>query len=83
MEIRKFECKDGQMVMVKNHCTGEFFHENDIKLYLMDMQRGLNAQINLISKKCSEDEMGEWDKKYKYGLEEQLALIENLLNTFK
>ena len=79
MTLRKFEVKDGQVVMSN---LGEFFHKNDIELKLLEEKRHINACLKPYVDK-SDSELDDWHKKYKYGLETQSELIEHLLNEFR
>ena len=57
---------------------GEFIHENDIKLYLMYLERETTAEFNGVGQ-----EETEWMKKYKYALETKLEMIDKIINNFK
>lgn len=79
MTLRKFEVKDGQVVMSN---LGEFFHKNDIELKLREEKRYIDASLERYVGK-DESELDDWSKKYKYGLETQSELIDHLLNEFR
>ena len=79
MTLRKFEVKDGQVVM---RILGEFFHKNYIELKLLEEKRHIDACLKPYVGK-DENEINDWNKKYKYGLEMQSELIDHLLNEFR
>lgn len=74
-KFRRFDFKDGNIVMTPKR-EGEFIHVNDIELYLREQQRFLE---NMKASHGRSDPPSEWDKKYDYGLDEQIKLINNLI----
>ena len=74
-KFRRFDFKDGNIVMTTKR-EGEFIHVNDIELYLREQQRFLE---NMKASHNRSDPPSEWDKKYDYGLDEQIKLIDNLI----
>ena len=74
-KFRRFDFKDGNIVMTPKR-EGEFIHVNDIELYLREQQRFLE---NMKSAQRRNDPPSEWDKKYEYGLDEKIKLINNLI----
>jgi hypothetical protein len=74
-KFRRFDFKDGNIVMTPKR-EGEFIHVNDIELYLREQQRLLG---NMKTAYHRSDPPSEWDKKYEYGLDEKISLINSLI----
>lgn len=74
-KIRRFDLSDGKIVMTPDR-SGEFFHINDIELYLREQQRFLE---NMKAASNRSDAPSEWDKKYEYGLDEKIGLLNSLI----
>lgn len=74
-KFRRFDFKDGNIIMTPKR-EGEFIHVNDIELYLREQQRFLE---NMKSSHGKSDPPSEWDKKYEYGIDEKIRLINSLI----
>ena len=74
-KFRRFDFKDGNIIMTPKR-EGEFIHVNDIELYLREQQRLLESMKAAAGRS---DPPSEWDKKYEYGLDEKIRLIDSLI----
>lgn len=74
-KFRRFDFRDGNIIMTPKR-EGEFIHVNDIELYLREQQRFLE---NMKVTHGKSDPPSEWDKKYEYGLDEKIRLIDSLI----
>lgn len=71
-KIRRFDLSDGKIVMTPDR-SGEFFHINDIELWLREKKRLIEDMRSNIS-------VSDWDKLYYYGLDKQIEFIDMLIN---
>lgn len=75
-KLRKFQFTEGKIIMTTDH-TGDFIHINDLELWLREKKRLIENMRSHINKG---EDASDWDKRYDYGLENQIEIIDQLIN---
>ena len=74
--IKKFDIENGKPVMQLDG-GGDFIYKNELLFLLYDKKRELENMQKHIN---TGDNASEWDKKYYYGLTEQIELLNHLID---